>query len=177
MNDMITVFNKLKKDKKMLALVICGLLVICMLFISELFSAKEEKAVSVTDTSAYSRQYIKNAEKDLEKILSKINGAGKVTALITLENCYENVYAKAYTQDNDKGENMENTSYKEEFAIVKKGSSNEECLIIKVYEPKIKGVAVVCEGGEKTAVKKAITDAVCALYDISTDKVSVSKMN
>ena len=61
--------------------------------------------------------------------------------------------------------------------IVKNGSGVEECLVVKVFEPKIKGVAVICQGGDDLAVKKAITETVCALFDISSASVSVTKMN
>ena len=40
-----------------------------------------------------------------------------------------------------------------------------------------KGVAVICQGGDDVAVRKAITEAVCALFDISSASVSVTKMN
>ena len=59
--------------------------------------------------------------------------------------------------------------------IVKSGSGTEECLVVKVYEPVVKGVAVVAEGADNAQVKKAITETVCALFDISTNKVSVIK--
>ena len=48
--------------------------------------------------------------------------------------------------------------------------------MIKVYEPTVKGVAVVAEGADNINVKTAITDTVCALFDISTAQVSVEKM-
>ncbi len=177
MSDIINVLKNFKLDKKTIILIICGVLAVIFLLIGELTADNEKDHVSVTDTSAYSAQYIKKAESDLKKIISKINGAGKTDVLITLESCYENVYAKAYEQNIDSSENNDSTGYKEQYAIVKKGSQNEECLILKVYEPKVKGIAVVCEGGDKTAVIKAVTETVCALYDISSDKVSVAKMN
>ncbi len=177
MNNVIKLLKGIKLDKKTVFLIIGGITAAILLLLGELTASKEETSVSADNTAAYSHQYIKNAQNNLEKTLSEINGAGKVTVLITLESCYENVYAKSYEQEKDVKENGEQGSYKEEYAIVKKGSQNEECLIIKVYEPQIKGVAVVCEGGDKTAVQKAITETVCALYDISTNKVSVTKMN
>jgi stage III sporulation protein AG len=60
--------------------------------------------------------------------------------------------------------------------IVKQGSNNEECLVIKVYEPRVKGVAVIAQGADNINVKQAITDTVCALFDISSASVSVEKM-
>ncbi len=177
MNDILKQLKVLKLDKKTIILIVCGVVALVLVTIGEFTSYKENEKVDVSDTSVYSYQYIKNAQKDLQKILCKINGAGEVSVLITLESCYENVYAKACEQENQSNDVTQKNNFKEEYAIVKKGSSNEECLLIKVYEPKIKGVAVVCEGGDKQAVQQAVTETVCALYDITTDKVSVSKMN
>ena len=108
-------------------------------------------------------------------ILEKIDGAGEVEVMITLESCYENVYAKGYSTQSDVDEAGAQSQITEEYVIVKNGSSTEECLVVKVYEPKIKGVAVVAEGADNAQVKKAITDTVCALFDISSNKVSVIK--
>jgi phenylalanyl-tRNA synthetase beta chain len=58
---------------------------------------------------------------------------------------------------------------------VVKGSDGENGVVIKVYEPVIKGVAVVAQGADNIKVRSAITEAVCALFNISSAKVSVSK--
>jgi stage III sporulation protein AG len=48
--------------------------------------------------------------------------------------------------------------------------------VVKVYEPTVKGVAVIAEGADSITVKTAITEMVCALFNISTAQVSVEKM-
>lgn len=93
--------------------------------------------------------------------------------MITLENCYENVYAKGYNEKQDSEENSQKYESEEDYIIVKNGSNNEECLVIKVYEPTVKGVAVIAEGAGNAKVKNAITQTVCALFDIDSTKVSV----
>ena len=118
----------------------------------------------------------KEIEKELETLLSKINGAGDVRAMVTLESCYENVYAKGYTTKSEQDELKDKSEMTEEYIIVKNGSSNEECLVVKVYEPTVKGVAIVAEGADDVNVKTAITETVCALFGISSAKVSVEKM-
>ena len=96
--------------------------------------------------------------------------------MITLESCYENVYAikESYVEERDDASSKKESE--EEYILVKNGSSNEECLLVKVFEPQIKGVAVVAEGADSSSVKNAITQTVCALFNISSAKVSVEKM-
>ncbi len=177
MNELLKLIKKFKLNKKSLALIVLTAGAGCMLLVGELSSEASGEVVSATDTAIFSAEYTSEAEKELEKILEEIDGAGDVRVMLTLESCYENIYARAYTNEKENGESSFEENTKEEYVIVKKGSGNEECLVVKVYEPEIKGVAVVCEGGDITAVKKAVTETVCALFDISSAKVSVTKMN
>lgn len=48
-------------------------------------------------------------------------------------------------------------------------------MIIKLIQPKIRGVAVVCEGGGSDAVRQEITQAITAVLDISASRVYITK--
>ena len=176
---MIDLFEKLKNlkiGKKNIVLVAAAVLIIFLLLISEFLATDNTENLSKENTEIYSSQYIEKTEKELEALLENISGAGEVKVMITLENCYENVFAKGYTEKNDNKTDSQKSESEEEYIIIKNGSNNEECLVVKVYEPTVKGVAVIAEGAGNTQVKNAITQTVCALFDISTAKVSVEKM-
>lgn len=167
-------FKKLPDKKRNLILGFVGAIALLLLLISD-FSTDEEVESPQENTAQYASEYIDKTEKELCSILEEIDGAGKVEVMITLESCYENVYAKGYSTQSDVDDAGAQSQITEEYVIIKNGSSTEECLVVKVYEPKIKGVAVVAEGADNAQVKKAITDTVCALFDISSNKVSVIK--
>lgn len=76
-----------------------------------------------------------------------IEGAGKTEVLLTMENSVEYVYL-------DKG--AEKT---------------------KEIEPLIRGVLVVCEGGDSPVVVERITQAVTKALDISSAKVCITKLS
>jgi len=177
MNDLFKNIKNLKIGKKNAVLIFVAVFIMLLLFASEFVTSDSSQPIPKENTAQYSQQYIDKTEKELEALLGKINGAGDVKAMITLENCYENVYAKGYNEKKDNAENSQQYELNEEYIIVKNGSNNEECLVIKVYEPTVKGVAVIAEGAGNSQVKNAITQTVCALFDISTAKVSVEKMN
>lgn len=42
--------------------------------------------------------------------------------------------------------------------------------------PTVRGVAVVCQGGNSDTVKKELTDLICALYGIAPNHVHISPM-
>lgn len=172
MNDLFENLKNLKIGKKNIVLVAVAILIIFLLLISEFLTPDNTENISKENTEIYSSQYIEKTEKELETLLENISGAGEVKVMITLENCYENVFAKGYTEKTD----SQKSESEEEYIIIKNGSNTEECLVVKVYEPTVKGVAVIAEGAGNTQVKNAITQTVCALFDISTAKVSVEKM-
>ena len=177
MNDLFNNLKNLKIGKKNIVLIIIAILIMVLLFLSELFAEKNTEAVSKENTEIYSTQYIEKTEKELEALLEKISGAGEVRVMITLENCYENVFAKGYSEKKDEKTDSQKSESEEEYIIIKNGSNNEECLVIKVLQPTVKGVAVIAQGAGNVQVKNAIIQTVCALFDISSAKVSVEKMN
>lgn len=176
MNDLLENLKNLKIGKKNIFLIAIAVLIIFLLLISEFLTSDNTETVSKENTEIYSSQYIEKTEKELEALLENISGAGEVKVMITLENCYENVFAKGYSEKNDNKTDSQKSESEEEYIIIKNGSNNEECLVVKVYEPTVKGVAVIAQGAGNTQVKNAITQTVCALFDISTAKVSVEKM-
>lgn len=173
MKEFIRAFREKKLSKKSLALIIGAVAVVVGLSISEFTSDTE---VTAEDSTVYAEDYIKQTEKNLQRLLCEIEGAGDVKVMLTVDTCYENVYAKGYNSKSQKTENGTENELSEEYIIVKKGSNNEECLVTKVFEPSVKGVAVIAEGADSIRVKTAITDTVCALFNISTAQVSVEKM-
>lgn len=177
MSDITEYLKNLKIGKKNVLLITIAISIMLLLLLSEFFVGKGSEDVPKENTEIYSSRYIEKTEKELEALLENISGAGDVEVMLTLENCYENVYAKGHTEKTDNKIDSQKNESEEEYIIIKNGSSNEECLVVKVYEPTVKGVAVIAQGADSTHVKNAITQTVCALFDISSAKVSVEKMN
>ncbi len=165
--------KELKSDKKKLIITLIGLFALGFLLFSSGQSNDTGDVPREENTGVYAAEYTEKEEKELESLLRQINGVGKVSVMITLENTYENVFAKSYATNIQQRENETKEETDEEYIIVKKGSNNEQSLLVKVYEPKVKGVAVVAEGAGNINVKEAVTETVCALYNISSAKVSV----
>lgn len=170
------IIQSLKNGKKSIIVIALGVICLVLLFLSEGFTDNSKKESSGGVSSFSSKEYIEIQEKKLAAILGKIDGAGEVKVMLTLESCYENVYAKGYSSKGKTDGEDNEYEKNEEYIVVNGGSNKEECLVVKVFEPQIKGVAVVAEGGGNSTVKKAITDTVCAVYNISSVKVSVEKM-
>lgn len=92
--------------------------------------------------------------------------------MITLKNTKENVYAENSETSSSDSSNSENNEY-----VIYNSENGDAPLLLKEEMPQVAGVAVVCSGGDSEAVRERIIDCVCALFDISSSHVSVSKLN
>ena len=142
-----------------------------MIFLSELFpeniSEKEEQEFTSYDVTKKEEVL----EKRLSEAISQINGAGKTKVMLTFDSSEEFLFAGNSEEEKD----VTKTETKSEFVIIE-GKNGEEPLLIKTNEAKIRGVLVICEGGDNPLIKETIIEAVCALLNISSNKVSVAKM-
>lgn len=168
--------NMSSKNKYMIIIGLIGILLIFISTISPQKSNKNQETNEITDINTYSIA-LKN---ELEDTISKIDGAGKSKVFLTFERGYEYIYAKTDKKTADKKESTksnehtadEKSSGEEEYIIVKT-DEGEEPLIVTKIEPKIKGVVVVCKGGENEIVVNKITQAVSISLGISESKICV----
>ena len=171
--------DKTRLSKKlMLVLVLFAAGLVALLF-SELGQSREEKIPQETTTlqKATAQEYVQSLEERITSIISSIDGAGSTRVMITLESGSEDVYLHNYDYGEDVDEDgAGNREVKNEYVVID-NSGEENGIVIRVEEPKIRGVAVVCEGGGNDYVKAQIISTVTALLDISSARVSVAKMN
>lgn len=170
---------KSRLNKRLLLIVLMLVSGIILLLASELSDNGKTASADITEpTSAYGMQeYSEALEQRLTSIISSVEGAGATRVMITFESGGEDIYL----HDSDYGENAvsgEKNSFerKDEYVIID-GSSGEQGIVVRRAEPKVRGVVVVCEGGGSETVRAQITEAVTALLDISSARVSVAKMD
>ncbi len=176
MGERIEKFSQaIKKDKKLLVIFIIAVIGIILLIVSELISASdiEENKEDYVSTDTY----VQSIEKKLSEIISSIEGAGEAKVMVTLETGEENIYAKEVKSDEQTNGDKISSNYEYEYIVIKSGSSNESGMLLKVVEPSIRGVAVVCDGGDNASVRENIINTVSCVLDIKTNKISVCKKN
>lgn len=107
-------------------------------------------------------------ETRLQGILSKIDGAGDVSVMITYYGT--TTYDVAYERKETHSERAEEISKSEENSVITNGG---EPLLLGTVYPKAKGVIIIAEGAGSPEVKKALTDAATAALDLASHKVCV----
>lgn len=88
-------------------------------------------------------QYEKKLEERLSDILSEIEGVGKLKVMVILDTSEENEYGRS------------------------------KDMLLSVKAPSVRGVIVVCDGGNNIIVKEKVTSAVSGVFGISTTRISV----
>lgn len=170
------VFKNLSNNKKNIVLVICGVLALIILIASGVSEEKVSEDEYDVNLNVSSGEYIKEQEEKLKKLIEKIDGAGEAEVMITLESCYENVYLKDSNLKTESTSSVFKEEQEESFIMAKTGSNTQNGVIVKVYEPVVKGVAVVVTGGDDEKVKMAIIETVSAVFNINSTDISVEKM-
>lgn len=175
--------RKIRRDQ-WIVLLLAGILVIIVSFpapVSEKNAADTEKQDARPDGA----QTLEEMEARLEEILSRLDGAGSVRVMITQKDSGEKIVEKdtptvrRTTQENQGGGTGSSTEEERQEATVfeKNGSGYESPYVARELMPRTEGVLVLAEGADNAVVKKEITDAVMALFDLEAHKIKVMKMH
>ncbi len=151
--------------------VLCGLALIFMSWGGEIFSSgnevetvDEEKEESSGDSLA---MYKAEMEQELRELLQSVQGVGTVQVMLTLRASNEKVTLK----DNSSREDTQ----EEETVLIEDSERNSSPYVVQEKEPELEGVVIVCDGGDDTQIKREITEAVSALFQIESHKIKIMK--
>lgn len=187
-NGLISKLDDFTKSPKFVKIiVIIGLAGIGLILLSGLLPHKNEAKDNQTNSQvAYISltQYENNLEQSLADIISSIDGAGKTRVMLTMDSTVEQVYATDKTMSQkdtvNSGEDTEtnkDTSANSTYITVELSDGTQQTVLLKEIQPKVRGVLVVCSGGDNSVVKEKIVDAVTKALDISSSRVSVTGLS
>ena len=177
----------LLKDKSKKIIICIGILGIALIFISELFKTNNAKKVTASTSvtaSSSTYEYVAQLENNLKELISSIKGAGNTRVMVTLENSEETVYAteekknKEATEDKSDGQlskKRESDDCEKKYITVRDADGTERALSVTQIQPTVKGVVVVCDGGDIPEVQQKITDAIKTALNITSKRVYVTK--
>jgi stage III sporulation protein AG len=127
-----------------------------------------EEPLSKMETADESVQiYKEQIKKELSALLEQVEGVGHAEVMVTVKASNEKITLKDST-------NKENST-EEETVLIEDSDRNSSPYVVQEKEPELEGVVVVCSGGDDAAVKREITDAVSALFQIESHKIKIMK--
>ena len=152
--------KKLLKDNRLWLILALGLGLLLLLLPRKQASAEPERQEAL----AFS---LEAEEKRIAAALSKLDGAGNVTVVLTLDRSEEREYARNLDSDRQTETDGGRTEERSEIAEIGDGA-----LTVKVLYPRYRGALVVVEG-DGSALRLEVTQAVSALTGLSSDKITV----
>ena len=168
--------EKIKCDKKLIIIIIVGILGTVLL----MFSGQEKSETENTDNQtekvntdrlATIDEVEKKLESKLEELISSMSGVGDVNVIVTVASSDEYIFAENVKIETD------NDSALTDRNIIISGNKEGDGVVEKsVKNPDVLGVAVVCQGADNLIVKSEITNLVTSLFGIGIDRVYVGNM-
>ena len=167
----IEVFVKFRTlwEKGKFALPVLGLGVLLLLWPS---GAGETKSTTSPETTA--EETMAQQQKEMERILARIEGAGELHLMLTLESDGERTLAED-TEETLGGSQDAPESQSRRETVVLSVSGGEEVVVTRRESPVYRGALVVCQGADRAEVKLAVTQAVAALTGLGADRITVVK--
>ena len=108
----------------------------------------------------------------LEDILCQIEGAGRVSVMLSIAQGERMIYQT----DNTHSKSEDSADTRTQTIVVSDSQRNENGLVQQKYPPIYQGAIILAQGANLPSVKLAIVEAVCDITGLGSDKISVLKM-
>ena len=185
--------NIISKGNSLQFCLLVALVGVLLVFVSNLFSPKSNfnknlETKSKTEIYTLTKKYKEDLENSVKDIISSMKEVGKnPKVLISLESTEQNVYATENKKSTETVKdsygnyvNSDQTKLKEtnetetKYIKIRDQDGSEKALSVTKIQPAIKGVVIVCPGGENQSVKEKVTEAVKTALNIPSKKVFVT---
>ena len=187
MEKLLEKFNNKKMIENLVIFLILAIIV--MIVINTLFDGNKGNKSTGTNTiiptsvgnSTKKDGYETDLEQKLESILSKINGAGKVSVMISYANevlktpmtDVKTTTTVVSEKDSNGGERKTEETSTEENVIYEQNGNDKTPMIKQSVLPEIVGVIVVASGATSVSVKEDLIKAVTAAVDVPNHRIQV----
>ncbi len=175
MNKLIEKYTQRLKNPK--ALILIGIAGILLIFLSSLGGSSSQTTPKSEDSPFSVEEYKAQLENDITDMVRDITGSKNTSVVITLESGVRYTYAdtKEEASSDKKQENGGSTDFesKEGYITVKTADGGEEALLVTTMMPEIRGVAIVCEGGDTEYISEKIKNAVTSALNITSKRVYI----
>ena len=158
----MTWLEKLRRVRGFPLVCVCLCLGVLLMLFPRFFgtgNTGEEKKTAETDAL---QAYVEGLEHKIAQMAEAMAGVSDASVLVTLECSEETVFAEEKTVH---GKESYSTSY-----LLTAGS---EPVAVREITPRIRGIAVVCRGGEEPEVQLALIAMLTAAFDLSASRVFV----
>lgn len=119
--------------------------------------------------------------RELEDLLGKVKGVGKVRVFLTLDTGPEKDFLVLESWEQDVleetdaggGERSQEIIRNERQVAIVSGGGGEEALVIREIQPMVRGVVIVAQGAENDRIKAQLSRAASRVLDVPLHRVKV----
>ena len=155
--------QSLKKVKLEYLIAIIAMVAVLLIFINSSGATKPVSNTAVTEVE----KYVRMLENKLCNHLSQIDGAGKVSVIISVKKGVETEIAtEVITTNGVSGEKSEQSPI-----LV----SGKPIVLNEIY-PEICGVVIIAKGASNIKVKMSLLSATKVFLDVTSDKIEILTM-
>lgn len=158
--------KQLQKFKYPAMILLLGLLLL-------LWPGKNVSAPVPEEAPAETVSEEQSIQEQVERILSCMEGAGKVRVLLTKSSGDETVYQTDVTQSHSADGTESRT---ETTVLIDQAGGGEAPAVIRTVYGAYQGAVVACEGADRAKVRLEMVNAVASLTGLSADRITVIKM-
>ena len=160
---------------------ICGLAGLLLLVIAAPVKQKEQKKTQEQTDDQIRQSY----EKQLESVLSQVEGVGAVQVAVAMESTGKKQVEKDSPEDTSTSSEKEDSGTQRSSQTVTTGETTvyedtgdggQTPYISSSTYPEIRGVIVVAQGGGNPVIVQQIQEAVIALFHVEAHEIKVLKM-
>lgn len=170
----------IKGSKGRRVIIAIGLIGILLIGLSSFLPDKKEDNKTSVKGLKTAEEFIAETEKKLTGIVGSIEGAGTCRVMVTLENGVEYVYAVEQDVNTDRQEDSSRVSQRDDSKqsyIIVDTENGRQGLLVTEIQPTVKGVVVICQGGDQPLVQQRIKDTITTVLNISSKRVCVTKLS
>ena len=170
-----------QKRTRLAILFLCGLLLL-VVAVPVPKTGEVDKDTKIDGESGKGETYETDAMADYEKYLEQktaqtlgvVDGAGKVTVMITLKSTGQKVVEKDQQSQGETRESEEKSLDK--TTVYSQGTDGTQTpYVSKENAPEVEGILVIADGGGNAVVAKNLTEAVQALFGVEAHKIKIMK--
>ncbi len=117
---------------------------------------------------------LRELEENMERILSKMHGVGRVDVMLTLQSGSELILATDSTLRYSGNPQNPNDYDRASETVTVSGGSGSDVVVTQEKYPQYRGALIVCDGGGSDNVRLRVVEAVSALTGLGTDRIAVA---
>ncbi len=160
-------FEKLKKYRYPALILALGLLLLLLPTGEKSNASKQDLQPDPQDTDTFD---LSTFTREAEALLSKIQGAGEVKLLLTLDTDGQWDYLADNTQSQGEGSSQTQS----QAVLVTRDGDQYPVPVTRSY-PRFRGAVVLCQGADSPSLTLSLKEALSSLTGLGMDKITVLK--